>query len=457
MRRHRFLIDTAISVTQVRCQMHCCPLSRHGRIRFPWKGPLLTLLAFYLLLPGSGFGKDGITINFINKNSAYATGKIYVAFCGQTDPANLVGNIIGGKNLELGTNYSLTDLKADIQLTRFVGGRICIALGNPFRSLKPETGNNPNFNNPSLPDFNLRWDKAEITYYVGDPFSGVNLSATDFLSVRLKIQTYSAGKLVTTLTWNKPIATIFHTVGVLSGFSRDAVCSDNQTGVPTEGLTPGSIVNVVRVIAPSTVPAAVVNPYPSFQNYINHVLANGITTKIEGIFNAKTTYDFTAQIVTDGALEMTGTITTDSVPQSHVIVISSKELERGIYTANPLCNIDGVDKHVGNDAFGTTVRDVLAGFNLGFIASKEQNPNAPGLTFGESASYQWYTPNKLPDSYAFSGAQPDHHSFYNQYAADLAPVTDAYGFPYTDLTQSPLAGLKPGEIDRMDITVMPND
>jgi hypothetical protein len=38
---------------------------------------------------------------------------------------------------------------------------------------------------------------------------------------------------------------------------------------------------------------------------------------------------------------------------------------------------------VGNTALGTAVRDVLAGFNLGFIGSKEQNPNVPGKTFGE--------------------------------------------------------------------------
>ena len=115
----------------------------------------------------------------------------------------------------------------------------------------------------------------------------------------------------------------------------------------------------------------------------------------------------------------------------------------------------GIKKHVGNDAFGTTVRDVLAGFNLGFIGSNEQNPNDPGVTFGASPSFLWYTPH-LPAKYAFGGAQPKH-PFYNQYAAYLVDVTDAYGFPYTDLTQSPPAGLNSKEIDRMDITIMPNN
>ena len=428
--------------------------SRSGSTGKPWKTFSVTLICLTFLFSNTGNSKEGVTINFINKNPNYTSGQIHVAFCGQTDPSNLAGKIITGGDLRLGKNYSLTDLASGIQLTKFIGGRICVALGEPFRSVEPKTGNNPNFNNPSLPDFNLRWDKAEITYDTNNPFSGVNLSATDFFSVRLKIHTYSRGKLVTTLTWQQPIASIFHETGLLSGFSRDAVCSDNKTGVPTVGLTPDSVINVVRIIAPSTIPAAVDNPYPSFQNYIDHIKAKAIETGIQGTFNAFTTYKFTALVDSGGALVMMGTITTHSVPQSHVIVIRENELDRGIYTADPLCEIDGVKKHVGNDAFGTTVRDVLAGFNLGFIGSNEPNPNAPGKTFGQSASYQWYTP-KLPDKYAFSGAQPNH-PFYSRYAAYLVTVTDAYGFPYTDLTQSPFADLKPGEIDRMDIIVLPD-
>lgn len=426
------------------------PSGRHGGGKYPWSGHFLALVAGSLLLPGLGFGKE-LTINFIDKNPEYKPGQIYVAFCGISNPANLVGTL-SGNPLKLGTNYPLTDLSAGIKLTRFVGGRICVALGTEFKELLKKDDYNPNFNNPSLPNFNLRWDKAEITYDVNDPFSGINLSATDFLGVRLKIQTYRNGKLVTTLTWHKPIAEVFHTLGFLSGFSQNAVLTNNATGVPTEGPN-GTIINVVRVIAPSTVPEAVTNPYPSFKNYIQYVQTHAIKTKIEGTFSATTTYDFTAQVVSNGALEMTGNIKINSTPEPHTIVILADQLDRGIYTANPECVVDGIKKHVGNDAFGAAVRDALAGFNLGFIGSNEVNPNTAGLAFGESPSFKWYTPNKPPFSLAFAGAQPDH-LFYSQYAADLAPVSDAYGFPYTDLTQSPLAHL--GDIDRMDITVMPN-
>lgn len=86
--------------------------------------------------------------------------------------------------------------------------------------------------------------------------------------------------------------------------------------------------------------------------------------------------------------------------------------------------------------------------NFGFIGSDEQNPNVLGLTIGQSASYQW---QRLPIKSAFAGAQPNR-PFYNQYVAVLVPLTDAYGFPYSDLVQKPLAGLN--QIDTLEITVL---
>jgi hypothetical protein len=420
----------------------------------PWKTLYVTQICLSFLFSSTGNSKDGVTINFLNENPDYKLAQIYVAFCGTTDPSALVGKINNGADLLLGTNYPLADLKPGIQLTKFIGGKFCVALGKPFESLERKDAYNPNFNNATLPNYNLRWDKAEITYSTQDPSSGINLSATDFFSVRLKIETFSQGKMVTTLTWKAPIATIFHEIGLLCDFSKDAVISNSTTGVPTKGPN-GSTINVVRIIAPSTVADPANNPYPSFQDYIDHIRANGITTEIQGTFNPVTAYKFTAVIDSAGNLRMNGTITINGMPQAHEIVIRDKDLLKGIYTANPLCEVDGgAPAHVGNDAFGTTVRDVLAGFNIGFIGSDEPNPNDPGKTFGKSPSYLWYTPH-LPAKYDFSGAQPDH-PFYNQYAAYLVTVTDAYGFPYTDLTQKPFAGLKPGEIDRMDITVLPD-
>jgi Beta-1,3-glucanase len=429
----------------------------HGHI--PWKRHLLILVAFSLLLPKAGFSIDGVRVKFLNENSAYTSSNVYVAFCGQSDSASLVAKKLSdGTALQLGVSYSLADLKDGILLTKFIAGRICFKLGQKFDSVpNPGNANNPNFNNPSLPDFGFRWDKAEITYNVTDPNSVINLSATDFFGVRLRIRTYSGGFEVKSLTWKKPIATAFHHTGVLCDFSdkppKLAVCIDNANGVPTQG--PSGTIKVVRVIAPSTLPTDVTNPYRSFQNYINYVRENAIVTKIEGKFfggpEPLPTYKFTAVVDSTGLL-MKGTVTTNEVQQMHVIKIQTSNLDGGIYTANPLCNIDGEPKHPQNDPIGAAIRDVLAGFSYGFIGSNEINPNVPGKTFGETTSEQWHTP-PVAIQYAFAGAQPNH-PYYNQYAAALNPLTQAYGFPYSDFVQAPLAPLNPNSVDSMDITVL---
>ena len=54
--------------------------------------------------------------------------------------------------------------------------------------------------------------------------------------------------------------------------------------------------------------------------------------------------------------------------------------------------------------------------------------------------------------------QPDNPGFYNTYAAYLnnssAPVTDAYGFPYTDRLASPLVPLDDNTI--LTMTILPD-
>src|SRR5215469_1141480 len=438
--------------------MQDCRAKWHGRIN--WRRRWLVVIAFFLALPRTGFSIDGIKVNFIDENPHYPSSNVYVAFCGQSNPASFAAKKLSdGSALQLGVSYSLAELKDGILLSKFIAGRICFKLGQKFQSVpNPANANNPNFNNPSLPDFNFRWDKAEITYNTADPHSVINLSATDFFGIRLRIRTYEAGSLKKTLTWQKPIATAFHDTGALCNFSSKppqlAVCIDNANGVPTQGPN-FSTINVVRVIAPSTLPTDVTNPYPSFRDYISHVRSNGIVTKIEGEFFGPPpplpTYKFTAVVDANGVL-MNGTVTDSSGPKTHVIKIATSNLDGGIYTANPICNIDGVNKHPQNDPIGAAIRDVLAGFSYGFIGSKEENPNVPGKTFGETTSKQWHTPT-VAIKYAFAGAQPNH-PFYNQYAAALNPLTDAYGFPYSDFVQAPLAGLNPNSIDSMDITVL---
>ena len=125
-----------------------------------------------------------------------------------------------------------------------------------------------------------------------------------------------------------------------------------------------------------------------------------------------------------------------------------------IYGANPAYTCTPLRTAAINASGVATkaVADYFAGLNFGFIGSTEKNPNMPGKTIGNSPSYTWYgnppVPNlqsppppikPLPQSDAYAAAQPQFFTGepgYNMYAAYLnggsTPVTDAYGFPYTD-------------------------
>ena len=77
-----------------------------------------------------------------------------------------------------------------------------------------------------------------------------------------------------------------------------------------------------------------------------------------------------------------------------------------------------------------------------------KHPNDPGETIGDSPSWTWFGnqpdgggPKPLPLSDAYAAAQADE-PYYNQYAAVLnnsaTPLTDSYGFPFTDRLTAPL-------------------
>jgi len=135
------------------------------------------------------------------------------------------------------------------------------------------------------------------------------------------------------------------------------------------------------------------------------------------------------------------------------IQIASGNLSKGIWSCNPDYTANGAVKHIGdNDVYSAAVRDVLAGFNYGFIASPETNPNT-GKPFGAGPSENWYRPTAPPQSLAFEATQPGHEGFYNKYASYLAKVSDAYSFPFTDMCQAPLATLDAANIASMTLTV----
>ena len=391
-----------------------------------------------ITLLGAAFFADAradLSVNVINK-SGIDPSQVFIMF--GAAPLQARATINGAPNTPIarGVSYELATIK-DIKITSFPAGKIYVSLKGPLSS------EFPNFNNPSLPDYNLRWDKVEITLIPGNPSSCANLSAQDFFSVPLRIDTFRADNSpATTLSWRTPTATVFSALGALSNYHRSAVATGNN-GVPTDHDT------ILRIISPATVPDPSV--YQSWDPYIKYVQANNVVTPIVGEFMGGNhpRFDLSARVDPAGNLVMTGT----AAGSAANIQIAAGNLSKGIWSCNPDYTVNGAVKHMGdNDVYSAAVRDVLAGFNYGFIASPETNPNT-GKPFGAGPSENWYRPTAPPQNLAFEAAQPGHDGFYNRYASYLAKVSDAYSFPFTDVCQAPQASLDPANIASMTITV----
>ena len=180
---------------------------------------------------------------------------------------------------------------------------------------------------------------------------------------------------------------MFSALGALSNYFPSAVATGSN-GVPTDH---GSI---LRIISPATVPDPSV--YQSWDPYIRHVQANNIVTPIVGEFMGGNhpRFDLSAKVDAGGNLVMTGT----AAGSPANIQIASGNLSKGIWSCDPDYTVNGAVKHMGdNDVYSAAVRDVLSGFNYGFIASPETNPNT-GKPFGEGPSENWYRPTAPPQS-----------------------------------------------------------
>jgi hypothetical protein len=404
--------------------------------KFAFLKSALALLAIVLLgVAASPVARADLNVNLVNK-SGVDSSQVFIMF--GAAPLQATATINGAPNTPIarGVCYELATIK-DIKITSFPAGKIYISLKGPLSS------EFPNFNNPSLPDYNLRWDKIEITLIPGNPSSCANLSAQDFFSVPLRIDTFQTdNSAATTLRWRAPTATVFSTLGSLSNYQSSAVPT-GANGVQTDHG------NVLRIISPATVPDPSV--YQSWDAYINYVQSNNIVTPISGEFMGGNhpRFDLSASIDPAGNLVMTGT----AAGSPANIQIAAANLSKGIWSCNPDYTVNGAVKHMAdNDVYAAAVRDVLAGFNYGFIGSPETNPNT-GKPFGAGPSENWYRPTAPPQSLAFEAAQPGHDGFYNKYAAYLAKVSDAYSFPFTDVCQAPQASLDPSKIASMTITV----
>jgi len=389
------------------------------------------LFAFWFLLHVARPALAQMTLQITNHNSAYNASNVYFRFGG----ADSISGTIDGQPIQLGTSYSISQIGSGIQITRFTGGaKIFIALGASFSSGDAGNNYNPNFANASLGDYYTRWDKVELSYVTTDPSSVANLTADDFASIPMRL---TAGGASVGWHLTNSMNALLAQLAALSGNDPQAIAITNS--------------QIVRVMSPHT---AFYANWPSLQPYIDYVRSNAIVTHVVGAYDGRApftlpewqqqSYDLTAFVDSATNLVLTGTC---GIVGATTITISSQELLEAIYSASPNYVVNGVYANNSNSVFDAIVRDALAGFNLGLVGTSRIDPRT-GSPFTNESTQVWYNypqngtvTESLRYTNVFAALWGADKKFYNQYAAILSDITDAYGFPYNDTLAKPLLPL----------------
>ncbi|MGV8122634.1 MAG: beta-1,3-glucanase family protein [Candidatus Xenobiia bacterium LiM19] len=310
----------------------------------------------------------------------------------------------------------------DFTLTSAENGRIYVSYGDKLETNEPD-GANPGYNEH---DYNLRFDKVELTYkYNSDwkMYAGkMNLTAVDHFAIPMILETSIEGipiehfSLQTGKTGTDLITTL------------EGVCGQSAIIRSDDGS------QTLRILSPIKAPGA----YDSYDDLLNALSGSGfsITGKYYG--NPLQSYNyrgtFTGDSLTLSQDTNTIEITKDSLMSSQTDSIK----HNGIYTCNGEYKVNGVVNHVDkNDIYAAVYRDLVTGFNLGFVNT------------GANDSSTWWTSNPFTGTYC------------NKYAKVINDVyPGAYGFPFSDRYKHVLADLgksETGGIDKVTITLLADD
>ncbi len=274
----------------------------------------------------------------------------------------------------------------------------------------------------------------ELTYN-GNPADVADTTSFDYFSIPMTLQVYkggTSGTLVGQMN-SSPVSTVLNAVSSLSG--GQAVIDNPNNGD-----------SFVRVLGPSVYPNPPnspinpASPYQSFTPYLNYLQTyaaahGGVVATIAGNFNGvdgmttdetkAQSYNFTVSIDSHDDLTLTGS---GGIIGGHSLEFMYQDLinPSGIYGANAPFYLDGspTSTYPQNDIYGWITGDLLAGLNIGAVGSTTV---VNGQQVGLMESNQWFSLTSY-----FSALQPNNPDYYNQYAAAMSTVSDAYNFAYTD-------------------------
>lgn len=395
-----------------------------------------------------------LSVKFTN-DSGYQNSEVYIGFVG----SNVLNatNAANGQSLSIqqfGSEhwYSLDSLSSGINLSNF-SGRIYVCYGSPWTST--HAGYEPSPISPSDPNYFKRYDKIELTYN-GNAADVADTTSIDYFSIPIELNVYQGGvngTLKGSLTAS-PTKTTVEAVKALTPTPGAAVVTDGSG-------------HFVRVIAPNAYPPSPglpASPYDSFDSYLSYLRDSyspshsGVTATIAGHFNgvgpapvtAQTMgqdYQFTVTIDASKNITLSGA---GSLIGTHTLFFKYEDLMNptGIYGANPNFYLDGSPSVLTpqNDIYGWMIGDLLAGLNIGAIGS---TVDINGVQVGQMQSQQWFSLNKL-----FGELQPTHPEFYNQWAAQMSEISDAYNFAYSDRFAHVVAPLNPALVDTLEIKLI---
>ncbi|HXC57176.1 MAG TPA: beta-1,3-glucanase family protein [Rhizomicrobium sp.] len=352
--------------------------------------------------------------------------------------------------------YKLSDLPKGISISRFVGGRIYFCYGRPWEFER--SGYEPSPAVSGDANYFRRYDKMELTY-TPIKWDVADTTSFDYFSIPLALNSWRGG-LAGTRVAAVTASTTDKVVPALDALTNGAAhVKDPKTGA------------FVRVIGPGVyppLPGRPISPYDNFESYFEYLQGSyapahgNVVARIEGWFGgvgeAPVTdptraqdYAFTAAI--DAGLNITLTGAGTLIGERTIRLGRDALLAPdGMYGSNPHFSIDGAKPAPpANDIYGWMVGDLLAGLNVGAVGSTVR---LAGTAVGEMASQDWF---KLKEY--FGALQPKHPKNYNQWAATMSPLSQAYNFAYTDRFAHVVATLNPEPpvaVDTLEVVILPD-
>jgi hypothetical protein len=443
-----------------------------------------------------------LKVTFVN-NSGYASDQVSIGF-----PA--VAGVLGittldGKttiqsiatDMTTGTWYTLKALEAaggGLSITSF-SGRIYVCYGDPWVPQKVATGAYEPAQAVTDPNLFKRYDKMELTYN-GQPADVADLTSIDYWSIPMRLDTFRNDKPKETVCGLRKDTTTQQVFNGLNALTTTPAHNGTPSVTPIPALVPGQFTQYgsgpkpgttfARIIGPSSypplfpAPGVPVSPYPTFAKYLGYLsttfgpgttvgatipgLGGGTIATIAGSFagvgpnvpatgpQSPQTYALTATIDAGGNITLSGTLTPKSGSAAPLkMEFKSDDLNNpaGIYGGNASYSVNGGGSTTPqNDVYGWISADLFAGLNIGAVGSATV---IGGTAVGAMSSSEWF---KLKPDQFFAHLQPSA-SYYNQWAATLQPLSEAYNFAYSDRFAPVLVSLNPDTVETLQITLQP--